>query len=144
MNRKHANVELLGRLDPANMARSSDIFADDVVFHYFNPRLPDLAGDYVGHAGLGEFFGKVAAMSDGTFKINPVATTPIGDELVVTQTRNTMSKQGEDIDIDVVVVWRFVDGRITEVWDIPSVYTKATGEIGLPIQHGGAAGAVGS
>lgn len=144
MNQMHPNVQLLSRLDPANMAHSSDIFADDVVFHYFNPRIPDLAGDYVGRTGLEEFFGKVAAMSDGTFKINPISTTAIGDELVVTQTRNMMSNQGEDIDIDVVVVWRIVDGRITEVWDIPSVYTKATGEIGLPILHGSSAGAVGS
>ncbi len=58
-------------------------------------------------------------------KVKPISMTAVGDELVVVQTRNTMTLQGQPIAIDVVVVWRFVDGRIAEVWDIPSVYASA-------------------
>ncbi len=126
MTTVHPNVALLSRINPADMSLSKGVFSKGVVFHYFNPRLPELQGDYVGLAEIERFFRKIGALSDGTFKVNPVSVTPIGNELVVTQTRNTMTKQGENIDIDVVVVWRVVDGRIAEVWDIPSVYVAAS------------------
>lgn len=51
--------------------------------------------------------------------------TAVGDELVVVQTKNTMILEGEAIAVDVVIVWRIVDGRIKEVWDIPSAYTQS-------------------
>jgi predicted SnoaL-like aldol condensation-catalyzing enzyme len=31
--------------------------------------------------------------------------------------------EDQQLETDVVVVWRIVDGRIAEVWDIPSVYS---------------------
>ena len=37
-----------------------------------------------------------------------------------------MTLQGRPIAIDVVVVWRIVDDRISEVWDIPSVHTLSS------------------
>ncbi|WP_421724510.1 nuclear transport factor 2 family protein [Bauldia sp.] len=125
MSDVHPNVALIQRLDPRNMAAATDVFAEDVVFHYFNPRLPDMEGDYVGLAGIGRFFQTLATMSSGTFRVEPVAVTPVGDELVVVQTRNSLTMDDEDITIDVVVVWRIVDGRVKEVWDIPSAYTAA-------------------
>jgi len=36
-----------------------------------------------------------------------------------------MTLQGRPVAIDAVAVWRIVDGRIAEVWDIPSVHTTA-------------------
>jgi len=84
--------------------------------------LPELQGDYVGLTGIRTFFEKIASVSKGTFTVNPVTVTPVGNELVVVHSKNTMTLENETIETDVVVVWRFVDGRITEVWDIPSVY----------------------
>ena len=128
MTENHPNLALLMKVDPTNVAASADVFAEDFVWHYFNPRLPDLQGDYVGVAGLQEFFAKLAATTDGTFKVKPISVTPVGDELVVMQTRNTMTLPGEDVKTDVVLVWRIVDGRIAEVWDIPSAYTLSRGD----------------
>jgi len=125
MAQEHPNISLIKRLNPLDMASAIDLFADDVVFHYFNPKLPDLQGDYVGPAGIRQFFDAIGALSQGTFNVEPRAVTPVGDELVVVQTRNTMTFEGEPIAIDVMVVWRIVEGRITEVWDIPSAYTLA-------------------
>ena len=122
MAENHPNLALLMRVDPANITESADVFAEDAVWHYFNPRLPDLEGDYVGLAGLRDFFAKLAAATEGTFKVEPISVTPVGDELVVMHTRNTMTLPGEEVVTEVVVVWRIVDGRIAEVWDIPSVY----------------------
>ena len=123
MTETHPNIALLSRFDPRNVAGTADVLAEDFVWHFFNPRLPNLQGDYGGRDGLQDFFEQMEQWSDGTFKVNPVSITPVGDELVVSQTRNTMSFEGKPIEIDAVVVWRIVDGRIAEAWDIPAVHT---------------------
>ena len=125
MTEEHPNVSLLKQFDIQNLDASADLIAQDAVFHFFNPKMPQAQGDYVGLAGIRTFFETMAAQTQGTFKVEPIAATAVGDELVVAQTRNTMTFQGKPAAIDVVVVWRFVDGRIAEVWDIPSVYTLA-------------------
>ena len=52
MTKTHPNVSLLAKFDAANIAGSADIIAENVIWHFFNPRLPDLQGDYVGLAGV--------------------------------------------------------------------------------------------
>lgn len=121
----HPNVAFMSRLNPADLTAVPSLFAEDVVFHYFNPRLPELQGDYVGVAGIRRFFETIGGLSEGTFEVRPVSVTAVGDELVVVQTRNSLTLHGESLSIDVVVVWRIVDGRVTEIWDIPSAYTAA-------------------
>ena len=118
MTEDHSNVAILKRLDLQNLAASQDLIAEDVVWHYANPNLPDLQGDYVGLDGVRSFFEAVGQKSGGTFKINPMSVTPVGDELVVVQSRNTLTLEDRSVAVDVVVVWRFVDGRVVEVWDI--------------------------
>ena len=125
MSELHPNIALLSRFDPGNMAASAELFAEDVVFHYFNPNLPELQGDHVGPDGVRAFFESVGQLSSGTFKIEPVSATPIGNELVVVHSRNSLTIEERTVTLDVVVVWRFVDGRIVEVWDIvPSQPTE--------------------
>lgn len=119
---QHPNLDLLSRIDHANIAASADIFAEDVVWRFFNPKLPEVQGDYVGLAGVQTFFEKLMARTEGTFEIHPVSATPVGDELVVVTTKNRLTLDNAKIETDVVVVWRFVGGKVVEVWDIPSVY----------------------
>ena len=121
MTNEHPNISVIKRFDPRNIAGTQNLFSEDVVFHCFNPLLPDLQGDYVGSTAIGTFFEKVGTLTGGSFRIIPVSVTAVGDELVVTHTKNRMKLAGQSIETDVVVVWRIVDGRITEVWDIPSV-----------------------
>lgn len=123
MNAEHPNIAVLKRFDPRNFADTADVLAEDVVFHFFNPRLPDIQGDYVGRAEVQGFFETLAKQTDGTFEVHPVFVAAAGDELLVTQTRNTMTMNGQRIETDVVLVWRILDNQITEVWDIPSVHT---------------------
>ena len=124
MTEEHPNVALLARFDPGNVAESMDVFSEDVVWHYFNPLLPSIQGDYVGHGGIQAFFDEVSKLTGGTFRVSPVSVTAVGEELVVAQTKNTMILDDTQIETDVVVVWRIVAGRIAEVWDIPSVYGR--------------------
>ncbi len=123
MTKEHPNISVLEKFDPTNLAGSADVLAENAVWHFFNPLLPDVQGDYVGLKGFQAFFGKLGGKTDGTFKVNLISTIAVGDELVVTHSKNSMILEGRPIETDVVVVWRIVDGLITEVWDIPSVYT---------------------
>ena len=123
MTDMHPNVALLSRFDPANLAGIADVLSEDFVWHFFNPSLPEHQGDYVGLTGLQKFFDSLQESFGGTFQVNPVSITPIGDELVVVHVKDAMVWEGNPIEIDAVVVWRIVDGRIAEAWDIPAVHT---------------------
>ena len=118
----HPNVTLLKRVGFGNLAGAADLFAENFVWHFFNPRLPDVEGDYVGLSGLQTFLEKLVVLTEGTFEVEPISVTAVGDELVVMHNKNRMTLQGMSIETDVVVVWRIVGGRFSEGWDIPSVY----------------------
>lgn len=125
----HPNVALLERLSeriPHDLANAQDLIADDFVWHFFNLELPEVQGDYVGLDGLQTFFAKLAALTKGTFQAAPVAVNVIGDELVVTHVRDQMQLGDQSIELDAVVVWRIVRGRIAEAWDIPAIHTVRT------------------
>lgn len=118
MTEDHPALAVLGQLDPGDMAASPQLFSDDAVWHYSNPNLPELQGDYVGPNEIRGFFGALAKKSQGTFRTEPVSATPVGKELVVVQSQNTLTLEDRVVTVDVVVVWRIVAGRILEVWDI--------------------------
>ena len=123
MTEEHANIRLLNELNIGNLTECAGLFSDDFVWHYFNPKLPEMQGDYVGLAGFSDFFQKLGALTRGTFKSEPQSATAYGDELVVAHARNTLTVEDRSIETDAIVVWRIVGGRILEAWDIPSVYT---------------------
>ncbi len=141
MTQEHPNIALMKQLEPSQTANKANLFAEnfiwrffnpeaanllaeDFVWHFFNDKLPDVWGDYHGIDGLQNFFEKLEAITGGTFRVEPVSATPIGDELVVTHVRDKMVLQNKAIALDAVVVWRIVEGNVTEAWDIPSIYTE--------------------
>ena len=128
MTNEHPNVSLITRLDLNDLDASEDLPAYYFFCHFLYPKLPDIAGAYKGLRGLQDFFEAMKARTNGSFQVNPISATPVGDELVVVHTQNSMTLEEQPITIDVVLVWRIVHGRISEVWDIPSVHTlvKAT------------------
>lgn len=125
MTEDHPNLALLSKLDIRDLNTSASLFSEDFVWHYFNHKLPNVEGDYIGVDGLKKFFAIIAGKTGGTFKVEPISATPVGEELVVVRTRNTMELEDTSIAVDVVVVWRVVDGKIAEGWDIPSAFTLA-------------------
>lgn len=122
MTEEHPNVLLFKAMKPGSLADATELFAPDAVFHYINPRLPDVQGDYVGMEGIRSFFEKIDTLTAGTFRVEPISVAAMGDELVVMHNRNRLTLQEQSIVTDVVLVWRIVDDRVVEVWDIPSVY----------------------
>lgn len=122
MTETHPNVTLLSRLNLADIEACADIIADDFIWHYFNPKLPDLQGDYAGPKGLQDFFRKLHGRSNGKFKVNPIDIRTVGDELVIVQVRNRMELDAEAFEVDAIVVWRVVNGKLAEAWDIPAIH----------------------
>ena len=122
MAQEHPNIAVIKRFNPVNVAENVDVFAEDVIWHYYNPRLPDLHGDYVGRAGIQTFFDKLRLLTGSSFKVNTVSVTAVGDELVVVHRKQAMNLGDDHIESDVIVVWRIVNGRIAEIWDIPSIH----------------------
>lgn len=118
MSQEHPNIEVLKRFDPRDPA----VLSEDVIFHFFNPLLPDLNGDYVGREGVSAFFAKLQPITGGSFEPHVVSIQAIGDELVVVHRKQAISLDDRNVESDVVVVWRIVDGQIKEVWDIPSIH----------------------
>ena len=59
MTKEHPNIKVLKRLDLSNLAASTEVLAEDFVWHYFNPVLPELEGDYIGVSGLTDFFKRI-------------------------------------------------------------------------------------
>ncbi len=125
----HPNFEIIHKLDVKNLDACADIFADSFVWHYFNPKRPEIEGKYQGVSGLKDFFAKMKETSNGTFQVNPVEARAVGDELVVVQVCNRLAleaMEGGTIEFDAVVVWRIVNGKIAEAWDIPAVHSVRT------------------
>ncbi|NNE52166.1 MAG: nuclear transport factor 2 family protein [Sulfitobacter sp.] len=118
MTQDPPSIQVVKQIDLGNLDAKPELFADDVVWHYHNPNLPDVTGDYIGLEGIKAFFRKVAALSKGTFRVDPQSIIPIGNELVFVHVRDILTIDGKKIALDVVVVWRIVDGQVREVWDI--------------------------
>ncbi|WP_299124270.1 nuclear transport factor 2 family protein [uncultured Winogradskyella sp.] len=123
MNKEHPNITILKRFNPADPNTAAEILAEDFVWHYINPKLTELEGDYFGLSGLKDFFQKLAGRTSGSFKVNPISATAIGDNIVIALVKDSMSLEGKPIEIDAVVVWCIMEGEIKEAWDIPIAQT---------------------
>ena len=116
-------LERLVKLLPNDLNRAQDLLADTFVWHYFNPELPEIAGDYKGLQGFQAFFEKLAVVTNDTFDVKIHQVFPVGEELVVVHANPSMRFAGDLLELDAVVVWRIVGDRIAEAWDIPAIYT---------------------
>ena len=123
MNKEHPNISILKRFNPANPNTLAEVLAKDFIWHYINPKLPDLEGDYFGLSGLTDFFQKLAGRTSDTFKVNPISIAPMGDELIITHVKDTMVLEDKPKEIDAIVLWCIIEGQIKEAWDIPIVHT---------------------
>ncbi|WP_347926386.1 nuclear transport factor 2 family protein [Pontimicrobium sp. SW4] len=124
MNKEHPNISILKRFNPANPNTLAEVLAEDFVWHYINPKLTELEGDYSGLTGLTDFFQKIADRTSGSFKVNPISIIPLGDELIITHVKDTMVLDGRTMKVDAVVLWCIIDGEIKEAWDIPAIHTS--------------------
>ena len=123
----HPNLALLKKLNIRDLDACTNVFSDDFTWHYFNSKLPQLEGSHHGVEGLKRFFAKLNELSNSSFQEKVIDARPAGDELVITQVCNHIDLEGRNIEFDAIVVWRVVDGKITEAWDIPAINTVRAG-----------------
>lgn len=113
-NKEHPNISILKKLDPCNLAESANLFAEDFIWHCFNPKLSYIHGDYTGLKGFQGFLKQLETLTSRTFQIEPVSITTIGDELVVTYVKDKMTLENRAIEPDAVIIWRIANDRIIE------------------------------
>jgi len=123
MEKEHPNISILKRFNPADPNTAAELLAEDFVWNYINPKLPEMEGDYLGLSGLTDFFTKIAGRTDSSFKVNPLSIIPMGDKILITHVKDTMLLDDNQMEIDAIVVWCIIDGKIREAWDIPVTHT---------------------
>lgn len=90
-------------------------FDEGIVWHV--PGRSALAGDYHGHQGVMEFFGKLVEMTGGSFRLelHDVLAT---DDHVVALVRGTAERNGTARTSNNAHVWHVSDGKATEFWGL--------------------------
>jgi uncharacterized protein len=105
-------VDAFGRGD---IAALQELIAEDAVWHV--PGRSSVAGSYTGQAEIFGFFGKVMALTDGTFAVARQDTLAsethgLNWDLV------TARRGGASLSTPLALLVRFRDGRIVEAWDL--------------------------
>jgi uncharacterized protein len=90
-------------------------FDEDIVWHI--PGRSAIAGDYRGHQGDMEFFGKLMEMTGGTFRLD-VHDLLASDDHVVALIRSTAERNGTTRTSNTAHVWHVSDGKATEFWGL--------------------------
>ncbi len=113
----HGNVELIERAYAAFAAGDLEtilsLWTDDGVWHTGGNNAQ--AGDHEGKEGVAGYLGAVAQSSGGTFRAelqNVLADDTNGYSLH----KATATVDGEAVEVWSVLGYRFVDGKITEIW----------------------------
>ncbi|MFS4467551.1 hypothetical protein [Maribacter sp. 2210JD10-5] len=121
-DRIHPNIKLLEEVNLKEKLSINKKFSPRVIWRFFNPMIPDIAGDYEGINGVIKLFEVLDIITRGSFEYIPVRTITVGNELVMMHVKNRMNTYANQIEIDTILVWRIVNKKIVEVWNIPSVY----------------------
>jgi uncharacterized protein len=117
---EHPNVELLRRTAAAFAARDvpalSELLHDDAVWTVGGRSA--IAGEYRGLGEILALFGRVAELTGGTYRIDPLRFLA-DDDHGVTLYRATGERAGRSIDLQQVAVVGFHDGRLAEIVVLP-------------------------
>jgi ketosteroid isomerase-like protein len=94
-----------------------DIFAPEVTWH--QPHTGVIAGDYTGLDQVLAFFAKLAELTAGTYRAEPVDILADNERAVAIQ-HSTAVRDGTSLDTQQVLVFEMKDGRVTEIRLYPS------------------------
>lgn len=113
---EHANAVLVRRgydaFTSGDLGTLIEVFAENVEWH--EPGSSLIAGDYIGRDRVFEFFGKLAELSGGTFKADPVDILADDDRVVAIQ-HSTATRNGKTLDTRDAVVFEIKDGKAVNV-----------------------------
>jgi len=116
----HPNEDLVRRgfaaFGSGDMATLGELLADDIVWHT-GGRSP-ITGDYEGKSEVFAFFGQLAGLAGGTFRIE-IHDLLADDEHVVALVKSTAKREGRTLDDNGVQVFHVKGGKVTESWFHP-------------------------
>jgi len=126
----HANADVLRKSDEAmaggDIEKFFSYFTDDVVVHI--PGGSALAGVYKGKEQMQGAFGRfMEAVGEYSFENHAYLAD---DEHGVTLQRGKAVRAGETFEADEVFVMHFRDGKISEMWYLPTEQARLDAWIG--------------
>lgn len=95
-----------------DVPRVLQVFSPDITWHV--PGRSPLSGDYKGHDGVLDFFGRCQELSGGTLRVVPDTIVADGDGLVVALTTVSAVRHGQAWASPEVHVWRVSEGQAVE------------------------------
>ena len=95
-----------------DLERLAEIF-DSVLWHV--PGRSRISGDKKGWGEIAAFFGTLADVTGGTFRVEVEQVIADGDEVVTVHTTHGERPDGARLDSQGVLVWRFEDGKVAEI-----------------------------
>ena len=118
---EHPNVARIRNIYAAvangDLAALNDVFAEDLVWH--DSGRNQLSGDYRGREAVFEFFGKVMEATEGSFHLD-LHSVLADDEHGVALVTISASRGGRSIKVNAADVMHLRDGKVSEVWAIPT------------------------
>ena len=118
---EHPNVapirDMFAAFAKGDLAALNDVFAEDLVWHEGGRN--QLSGDYRGREAVFGFFGKFMEVTEGTFHID-VHTVLADDEHGVALVVVTASRGGRTVMVNAVDAMHLRDGKVVEVWTVPT------------------------
>jgi len=119
MSHDGSNRDLMVRLVEAfgsgDNATVQELIAEDAVWHV--PGRSSVAGTYSGHAAIFGFFGKVMAISGGTFHTDHQDTLA-SETHGMSWDRATAQREGASLSTPIALLTRIQEGRLVEAWDL--------------------------
>jgi ketosteroid isomerase-like protein len=116
----HPNEDLLRKgyeaFAQGDLATLSDLLADDIVWHV--PGSSPLAGEYRGKQEVFGFFGKIAELSGGNFRLE-IHDVLANDKHGVALVKASGNRQGRTLNDNAVHVWDIEGGTPTGFWSYP-------------------------
>ena len=97
----------------ADVAALTDLFADDIVWHF--PGSSKLAGEHTGRDAALTALGGYGAASGGTLRANLIDLMASNDH-VAGVANDTATSAGRTLDVRSTVVFAMQDGKVTEAW----------------------------
>ena len=114
----HPNVQRLREgyeaFSAGNFAVLEDLWAHDIRWH--TPGHGQLSGLYEGPAAIFGLFGRVMELTDGTFRVQPLALLA-DDTYGVAVVMLTGRRDGLTLQVQNAQVSRFEGDRVVEFWD---------------------------
>ena len=94
-----------------------EVFAEDAVWRVHGAGT--MAGTFVGREAIFRFLGRLPKETGGTYR-SELVDVLVSDDRAAALYRATGERDGRSLDLEQVLLFRIVDGRVTEALALPS------------------------